>query len=149
MKAARVVSVTLIISICCYGQNHAASRNIDKSVAALIEKMVDKKTEQRAFADLEALGCQAVPAIIGRMDDRRDLPDPNIALTNKSPDAFENQRYYGPKKVVDVLDAILDQITGRFGSIVNGATDAERTDAIREWRDFLRKTPRAKLCEAG
>lgn len=57
---------------------------------------------------------------------------------------------YGPEKVVDALAAILNQITGRhFGFIYNGATDAERTKTVRAWRDFLRKTPKAKLCEAG
>jgi hypothetical protein len=131
-----------------YGQH--SSTKIDKRVAALIEKMANQKTEQQAFADLESLGCQAVPTIIERMDDRRKLPDPNISLRNKSPDAFESQRFYGPKEIVDALAAILNQITGRdFGSIYNGATDAERDKAVHGWRDFLHTTPAAKLCEAG
>jgi len=123
---------------------------IEMRVAALIEKMVDKKTEQQAFADLESLGCPAVPTIIERMDDRRKLPDPRISLRNKSPDAFEGLRHYGPEKVVDALAAILNQITGQhFGFIYNGATDAERDKTVRGWRDFLRTTPFAKLCESG
>jgi hypothetical protein len=126
------------------------SSEIDKRVAALIEKMSDQKTEQQAFTDLESLGCPAVPAIIERMDDRRKLPEPRISLQNKSPDAFEGLRHYGPEKVVDALAAILNQITGKdFGFIYNGATDTERDKAVSGWRDFLYKTDAAKLCEGG
>lgn len=116
----------------------------------LIEKMLNNRTEHRAFADLEALGCAAVPAIVKRMDDRRNLPDPSISLQNKSPGAFEARRHYGPQKIVDALAAILNQLTGQnFGSIYNGGTDEERTKAVNGWRDFLSKTPRSKLCEGG
>ena len=84
------------------------------------------------------------------MDDRRRLPDPRISLRNKSPQAFEGLRHYGPEKVVDALAAILNQITGQhFGFIYNGATDAERTQTVRRWRDYLQKTPSTKLCEGG
>jgi hypothetical protein len=122
---------------------------IDRQVAALIEKMVHKRTEHKAFSDLEALGCPAVPFIIRRMDDRRKLPDPYIDLENKSPNAFEGIRHYGPEKVVDALAAILNQVTGQdFGFIYNGddTTDLERTKAVQGWREWLRKTPREQLC---
>jgi hypothetical protein len=138
----------VLIGISGYGQN--SSPKIDKRVAVLIERMSDQKTEQQAFADLESLGCPAVPAIIERMDDRRKLSDPRISLRNKSPDAFEALRHYGPEKIVDALAAILNQITGKnFGFIYNGATDAERDKTVRGWRDFLHTTPAAKLCGAG
>jgi hypothetical protein len=122
----------------------------DKQVALLIEKSLQRKTEQQAFSDLETLGCAAVPAIIKRMDDRRKLPVPRISLRNKSPDAFEGMRHYSPQVVVDALAAILSQITGQgFGFISNGATEAERTKTIQGWRDFLKKTAPSKLCDAG
>jgi hypothetical protein len=130
--------------------NADAQVRVDKQVQRLIEKMLNRRTEQKAFSDLEALGCLAVPAIIARMDDRRSLPDPSIALRNKSPDAFEWKRFYGPSQVVDALAAILNQITGQdFGSIYNGASEAERTSTVRGWRNFLEQTPLAKLCEGG
>jgi hypothetical protein len=123
---------------------------VEKRVSVLIEKMTKNSTEQKAFADIEALGCQAVPAIIRQMDDRRKLPDPRISLRNKSSDAFEGMRFYGPEEVVDALAAILNQITGQdFGSIYNGASEKERSAAVRGWRDFLQKTPPDKLCSAG
>jgi hypothetical protein len=90
--------------------------------------------------------------IIARMDDRRSLPDPRISLRNKSPDAWEGIRFYGPEKVVDALAAILNQITGRdFGFIYNGdeATEAERTKAVSGWRHWLSKTQPSRLCEAA
>jgi hypothetical protein len=128
-------------------QEQPRSLTTEKRVAALIEKMLNRATEHQAFADLEALGCPAVPAIIHRMNDRRRLPDPYISFVNKSPDAFEALLNYGPQEVVDALAAILNQITGRhFGSIYNGATDTERTKTVQGWRDFLRKTPAAELC---
>src|SRR5262249_5401117 len=119
---------------------------IDRQVASLIEKMVHKRTEHKAFADLEALGCVAVPSIIERMDDHRRLPDPTISLENKSPDAFEGLRHYGPERVVDALDAILNQLTGHGGALVNGGSEAERTEAVQGWREWLHKTPAEKRC---
>jgi hypothetical protein len=116
----------------------------------LIEQITKAGTEQKAFADLEALGCPAVPAIIGRMDDRRSLPDPRISLRNKSSQAFEGIRHYGPREVVDALAAILNQLTGQdFGFIENGGTSEERTKAIQGWRKFLESTPGPDLCKAG
>lgn len=135
-------------SLPCHTQ--VANAKVDQQVAMLIGKMLSERTERRAFADLEALGCAAVPAIVKRMDDRRRLPVPAISLENKSPDAFEGLRHYGPKKVVDALAAILNQLTGKnFGFIYNGATNEERTRAVNGWRDWLRKTPPQKLCDGG
>jgi hypothetical protein len=121
---------------------------IDEEVAALMEMILNKKKQHQAFSRLESLGCAAVPAIIARMDDRRNLPDPSISLENKSPDAFEGFRHYGPEKVVDALAAILNQITGKdFGSIYNGGTEAERTQTVQGWRYWLRRTPPEQLCK--
>jgi hypothetical protein len=132
-------------------RGHSAQDAVtDKHVAVLIERMLNADTEQKAFANLEGLGCAAVPAIIRRMDDRRRLPDPQIALRNKSPQAFEGIRHYGPEEVVDALAAILNQMTGQdFGFIYNGAADEERTKAIRGWRKYLETTPAPDLCKAG
>lgn len=135
-----------------YKQSAAVRRlsteEIDHKVASLIERMLNEKTEQEAFEDLEGMGCAAVPAIIQRMDDRRRLPDPSIALMNKAPDAFEAKRFYGPEQVVDALAAILNQVTGRhFGFIYSGATSSERTNTVKGWREFLDRTPASKLCE--
>jgi hypothetical protein len=154
IESARVAATTLVLLLTA-GANAAFAQAgqeppKDKQVAALIEKMLNKTTERQAFSELEALGCPAVPAIIQRMDDRRSLPNPHIALRNKSPRAFEEIRHYHPQTVVDALAAILSQLTGRgFGFISNGATEQERAKTIQGWSDFLRKTPAAKLCNGG
>jgi hypothetical protein len=155
ITAARFLVTTLAISLVLSAEMTCAApasreRSVDEQVATLIEKMLNKKTERQAFSELEALGCRAVPGIIERMDDRRSLPDRHIELRNKSPNAFEGIRHYGPQTVVDALAAILSQLTSReFGFISNGSTEAERTKTIQGWRDFLRKTPAAKLCDGG
>lgn len=92
--------------------------------------------QQAIFAQLEALGPNAAPAIVAQMDDRRPLAVPAISLKNNAPDAFEASRHYGPKTVVDALDAELNQITGEFGTIYNGGSDAERDSAVRAWRVY-------------
>jgi hypothetical protein len=145
--------LVLAIAVCAvYPSCSGASQDskMDKRVAVLIEQMPKANTERKAFVDLEALGCAAVPATIQRMDDRRRLPDQSISLRNKSPDAFEGIRHYGPAQVVDALAAILNQVTGRdFGFIFNGATDEEREKTVQGWRKFLQSTPAADLCKAG
>jgi len=139
------IMFALIFPFNCHGQQPTGT--VDQRVSVLIGQMLSASTEQKAFADLEMLGCQAVPSIIQQLDDRRDLPIPQISLRNKSPQAFEGIRHYGPMKVVDALAAILNQVTGRsFGFIYNGATDAERTETIKAWAKFLRDTPHAQLC---
>jgi hypothetical protein len=84
------------------------------------------------------------------MDDRRVLSDPHISLRNKSPQAFEALRHYGPVQVVDALAAILNQLTGQdFGFIYNGGTDEERIRTVQGWRKFLDTTQATELCGAG
>jgi hypothetical protein len=142
-----------VVAVLCVGvpiRGNSQEATMDMRVSALIEKTTVRDTEQKAFADLEALGCTAVPAIIARMDDRRSLPDRQISLRNKSPQAFEATRYYGPEQVVDALAAILNQVTGQdFGFIFNGATDKERSKTVEGWRGFLKSTPSSKLCGGG
>ncbi len=150
MKACLITAVLSVLSFCVNADAQPNPSRVEKRVSVLIEKMLKNSTEQRAFADLEALGCPAVPAIIKRMDDRRELPDHHISLRNKSPQAFESMRHYGPEKVVDAVAAILDQITGQdFGSTYNGGSEPQRSAAVQGWHDFLLKTPPDKLCSAG
>jgi hypothetical protein len=142
----------LFVVLCagCSSRGTAQEAAIGKRVSALIEKTTERDTEQKAFADLEALGCAAVPAIIERMDDRRNVPERRLSLRNKSPQAFEGIRHYGPEKVVDGLAAILNQLTGQdFGFIFNGATDQERSKTVEGWRGFLKSTPATRLCGGG
>jgi len=120
----------------------------DKRVAVLIERMLKADTEQKAFSDLDALGCAAVPAIIRRMDDRRTLPDLNLFLRNESPYAFRDMQPFGAIEVVDALTIILHRRTGQDFWSRTGATDEERTKTIQGWRGFLKSTPAPHLCDS-
>lgn len=125
----------------------AVADRTDSAVAALIEKALDPQAQFRAFAELEALGCDAAPAIIRRMDDRRPLPRRGLSLSNRAPGAFEGMRHYGPVQLVDALAAILNQVTGRsFGFIYHGATADERTKAVKGWQDYLRRVGPTNVC---
>ena len=70
------------------------SEPVYAKVRALIERTLNPRTEEKAFAELEAMGQSAVPAMIMLMDDRRKLPVQHIALRNTSPD-FEAFRFAG------------------------------------------------------
>jgi hypothetical protein len=109
-------------------------------VRALMESMLDRRTEEKAFADLEAIGQSAVPAMIMLMDDRRKLPLQEMSLRNGS-GGFEAFRHYGPKVVTDAVTAILNQITGEsFGETMNGGSERERKAAVDGWRVYLYRT---------
>jgi len=147
LRAAVVLALLPLLLVQAAPSQTRQAQSIDENVAALVRKTLNTGTEQQAFADLESLGCPAVPAIIKQMDDRRKLPAPHISLKNKSSHSLEGMRNYAPEQVVDALAAILNQITGQdFGFIYNGATDQERTKAIRGWRNFLKNTPAKLRC---
>ena len=94
----------------------------------------DQQTQ--IFGKLESFGAAGAPAIIAQMDDRRPLTHREIALENHDPKAFESLRHYGPKLVVDALDAILNQITGYGASIVNGGSERQRRSTVASWRAY-------------
>ena len=117
-------------------------RKLIEQIAALPRDNRSAERQQALFDQLIAKGPDAVPTIIALMDDRRRLAVPAISLVNKSPDAFEGMRHYGPELMVDALAAVLNQITGEhFGFIYNGASDAERRATVTAWRKYLQSQP--------
>ena len=118
-------------SICPNDKNSAR-------VKKLIADMHNGAKANDAYIELEKMGFDAVPSMICQMDDRRELAQKHISLENKNPKAWEAYRHYSPKVVVDVLEAILNQITGQsFGFIENGGTEEERANTVRGWRTYL------------
>jgi hypothetical protein len=79
------------------------------------------------------------------MDDRRPLAHKEISLSNEGLHVFEGFRHYGPELVVDAVDAILDQIDGHGGSIVNGGSERGRRNAVAAWRIY----DADRACRAG
>jgi hypothetical protein len=117
-------------------------RKLIEQIAALPRENRSAERQQILFDQLIAKGPEAVPAIIALMDDRRRLAVPAISLVNKSPDAFEGMRHYGPELMVDALAAVLNQITGKhFGFIYNGGSDTERRTTVAAWRKYLQSRP--------
>jgi hypothetical protein len=118
---------------------------IDTKVARLIDRLVlrDRDQVQAAATALTMLGQPAVPAIIQRMDDRRDMPVGAISFENKSPQAFEGVGHLGVGKVVDGLSLVLNDITGAwFGVVPEPHPDrpefsTERDAIVAGWRSYL------------
>lgn len=150
MNRSVLLLVSVISLLTIFQASYGASQDSasDKRVAVLIEQMLKAATEQKAFSDLDALGCAAVPAIIRRMDDRRTLPDLNLSLRNEAPYADRDIRHYGAIQVVDALTIILNRRTGQDFWSHTGATDEERTKMIHDWRRFLKSTPAPHLCDS-
>lgn len=126
-------------TLSAFSKKYSSSRDPHYfEIKTLVDDFTHGSREQDAFRKLEKLGDAAVPSMIALMDDRRDLAIKQISLVNKSPDAFEGIRHYGPQKVVDAIDALLNQITGEyFGRIHNGGSEQERRAAVNGWRIFL------------
>ncbi len=150
MNHSVLLLVSVISLVTVFPASHGASQDAasDKRVAVLIEQMLRADTEQKAFSDLDALGCAAVPPLIRQMDDRRTLPDLNLSLRDEAPYAFRDVRHYGAIQVVDALTIILNRRTGQDFWSHTGATDEERTKMIQGWRRFLKSTPATHLCDS-
>ena len=105
-----------------------------REVGRLLASITDSDSQQEAFSGMEALGEEAVPAIVAKMNDFRALPTSRMTLKN-SPGHWEAVRHYGPDKVVDALAAILNQLTHEsYRAIYNGGSDRERRACINAWR---------------
>lgn len=122
-------------------------------VSKLVNQMTEsKEAESQAFKELESLGDQAVPYLVGHLRDLRPIADEQIILANHVPTAFEGTRYYTPETVHDALAAILNQITGQnFVFVYNGATALERDKNRQQWVEWCRaKYPiQAGVCSGG
>jgi len=140
--------VSVILLFTAFPASCGASQDdaTDGRVAVLIDRMLKADTEQKAFSDLETLGCVAVPAIVRRMDDRRRLPDQAVSLPNKALYAFRDMNHYRTFQVVDALSIILNRLTAQDFWPHNGLTEEARTKMIQGWRKFLQSTPTSDLC---
>ena len=126
-----------------YASSHVLSK--ESEVQSLIELMVDKRIDPAGAAEvyyaLVTLGEEAVPAIIKYMDDRRKLTIPKITLEPWWPDAHEGLVHYGPETVTDVLSVALMALTRQdLTAIYNGGTELERSEAVRIWKVYERRT---------
>ena len=146
-----LLQVAVLLVAVAVGPAAGASpeKDLRATVRSGIERALAAKSQdelQAAFDSILGLGCRAVPDIVDRMDDRRELPIKYLRLTNDSSQAFEAFRQYGPEVVTDALAAILNDITlADCGFIFNGASEPERRATVECWQKFVRETP-VKSC---
>ena len=135
------------LSACVSGR---AGESLEGRVSRLIDQTTTSgKAQRKAFSELESLGSQGVPYVVGHLGDMRPLAAHEISLENKSADAFEGVRHYGPRTVHDALAAILNQATGQhFVFVYNGASSQEREENRRKWVDWCRSAypEEAQVC---
>ncbi len=135
------------------GPNTSTDKKVERLIAELLSS--DRNRVQAAVTALTMVGKPAVPAIIRRIDDRRDMRVRVIVFENRSPDAFEAVGQYGVFQVVDCLNMVLNDITGEQFGFVDGSIDitpdrpeldVQRAVIIAGWRGFFARnqgTPRA------
>ena len=128
-------------------ESHASGNVLPKEseLQSLVELMVDKRTDpstaQAVYEAVIGLGKEAVPTIVKYMDDRRKLNIPKISLAPWWPDAHEGLVHYGPETVTDVLSVALMALTNEdLTAIYNGGTELERSQAVRIWKIYERRT---------
>lgn len=130
-----------------------ADLSIDAKVAQLIDRLVlnDRDRVQAAITALTILGPPAVPSIVRRIDDRRDMTVGAASFENKFPGAFEGVRHLGVLKVIDCLNLVLNDLTGEsYGFVTNdmdsprpdepkrrAELDKQRAAMIAGWRGYL------------
>ena len=139
LVARRLVVLTALSLLigCASGRGNEL---LGSRISRLVDRMTEsKESESQALKELESLESQAVPYLVGHLDDLRPLAERKIILANKAPGIFEGARYYTPDTVHDALAAILNQITGQnFVFVYNGATLLERNENRRKWVEWCR-----------
>jgi hypothetical protein len=94
--------------------------------------------QQEAVTKIRGNISRLFPALIAAMDDNANLAKEFLVLPNFSPDRFEQFRRYGPKKVVDLVAALLAEATSvPFGDLFNGASEETRIHVVNGWRVLL------------
>lgn len=142
----RLVYLLLLITTLsgCTAPIHSPDPLASK-VDALLEQLTQSETEAKAFGQLEALGTDATPYLIGHLSDMRPLPISEIELANHADNAFEGLIHYKPAVVHDALAAILNQLTGQsFIFVYNGASPTDRQSNTGLWQKWCTQNYPAK-----
>jgi len=112
----------------------------EEKIKTLIGNILNPDKAKGAYRKIKTLDKNSIPALIKYMNDRRELPIKHIQLPNKSKNAFEAYRHYSPQQVIDLIAAILNQMTGMsFGSIYNGGQNFQRQRVYHGWIVWLKK----------
>jgi hypothetical protein len=153
MLSWRFVSATLLVAISMSCNAFSPESALSDATSVHLERALEARSQAAQQAEFDAIvasGCDAVPSLVRHLGDNRRLPVSYIRLQNRSKDAFEAYRQYGPETVTDAVAAMLSQATGRdFGFIYNGASQSQRAATVAAWRRYARETPAEKLCSGG
>lgn len=148
MRSALILAMLSVLLGCANGRG---SKRLDERVSQLVEQTTkSEKAAQRSFNELESIGSQALPYLVGHLGDVRPLAVREISFNNKGQGLFEGRRYYAPVTVHDALAAILNQVTGKnFVFVYSGASPQEREENRRKWIEWCRSTYPDKIyiCE--
>jgi hypothetical protein len=123
-----------VLSLACLiipADKPQAADAFDRRVGDLVERLAsrDRAAVQAALDELGSLGDRALPSIIRRLDDRREVNVGLVSIATKGPNAFEALAAYRPLKVVDCLCILIGG-----GFLHNGGTEAERSAFVGRWR---------------
>ena len=112
--------------------------DLQRRVRELVDRLGGESEDvDRSVESLLALGREAVPYIVCELERAKGIPVRSLKV-RVGDRGFEEYAHYTPEEKVDILDMVLTSITGAsFGSIVNGATAAQRERAIRGWWVYL------------
>ena len=110
----------------------------DETTNLTAKLTLSPEAQQKAVTKIRGNISRLFPALIAAMDDNANLAKEFLVLPNFSPDRFEQFRRYGPKKVVDLVAALLAEATSvPFGDLFNGASDETRRHVVNGWRVLL------------
>lgn len=117
----------------------SASELVEARVAALVDEMTKNQPgREKASAELESMGEEAVPYIVSHIGDMRPLAIPHIILVNKSNDA--------PEVVHDALSTILKHMTGKsFGH----SSPKDQQEDIDQWIAWCRSRYTKNVAACG
>ncbi|MCH8622561.1 hypothetical protein [Undibacterium sp. TS12] len=137
-----------------YKQEPKAGTSLSIRVTKLVNQMTASKEEVIAFENIQALGDDAVPFIISHLDDMRSLPDPQISLLNRLPNASERSVHYGAELVHDALAAILRHMTNQdFGAFDADTPRAERMERRKknrsQWIKWCQRQYSSRAADCG
>lgn len=115
---------------------------ITAHVAREVDRMTRSPREQYdAIRGLIALGPEAIPAIVRRMDDRRPLPSAGIMLEN-APDFFEGYGHYSIGTVSDALSIVAGRLSNGpscdqlLHAREDGTSEESRSRCHQRWIEY-------------
>ena len=135
---------SVLFAVCLLGPACASNASRGSSASSLdilVEKLLDSpRAQQDTFESLVELGSESIPALVGRLDDDRELLGQQLSVSSSRFPSYENVAHYGPQTVHDALSLVLNGISHQsFIFVYNGSNRLERSENSRAWRVWCRE----------